>query len=140
MSIEKQITNAEKLTTIYGSWPTFHDAEVLQITLSRDEDLQPQKIYWKGPSLTAKIHLFIESPNSRETIATLRFSEIDNLKLEGFNHQNAILSLDIKESPTHERSRTEYPILRVKIKEAFGLSATFHCHAIEVLDVSPISI
>jgi hypothetical protein len=137
MSIEKYITGSEKLTSIYGSWPTFHDAEVLQITLCRDEDLRPEKTEWNGPSLTAKFHLFIEAPTSRETITTVRFGGIEDLRLEGFNHQKAILSLRIDEDPTHARSSLQYRIFGVKIEEAFGISASFHCHTIEVLEASP---
>src|SRR5687768_9690009 len=132
MSIESRILNAEKLITIYGSWPTFHDAEILNLDLWRG-DLQPEKEIYIFPILTAKIHLFVENPNTRETIATLRFTGIENLKLEEFNYQNAILSLEIKEDPNHE-----YPSLHVKIDGAFGLNASFHCSGIEVLDAAPI--
>ena len=42
------------------------------------------------PMLTAKIHIFIESPTSQHTLATLRFEDVDDYKMDGFNHQNAI--------------------------------------------------
>lgn len=138
MSIENYIIGSEKLTSIYRSWPTFHEPEVLQITLSRDEDPRPGKTEWNGPSLTVKFHLFIEAPTSRETIATIHFGEIEDIRLEGFNHQNAILSLKINEDSSHGRVNPQYKIFGVKIEEAFGISASFHCHTIEVLEASLI--
>jgi hypothetical protein len=140
MPIEKHIVGAEKLTAIYGSWPTFHDAEVLQIALSRDEDLHLERADWEGPSITAKFRLFIEAPTSLETIATIRFGEIDSLKLEGFNHQNALLSLKIEEDLARDRSSPEHLFFRVEIEEASGISASFLCHTIEVLDATPIRL
>jgi hypothetical protein len=135
MPIEKHITNADKLTTLYGSWPTFHDAEILNLDLWRG-DLRPEKEIYIFPTLTVKVHLFIEHPASRETIATLRFTSVENLKLEEFNYQNAILSLEIQKD--NERFRPEYPIFHVKIDGAFGLKASFHCSEIQVLDASLI--
>jgi hypothetical protein len=50
-----QILNSEALTGVFGSWPSFHDAEVLRIRLNRSGP-------GTSPALEADIHLFEISP------------------------------------------------------------------------------
>ena len=138
MCMEKIIRGSEKLTSNYGSWPTFHDAEVLHLELWRDPILQPEMPNWKEPILTAKFHLAIEGPSSREMIASLRFSDVEDLKIENFNYQNAIYALEIKDDGEPNCSEDKRRMYSVKIDGAFGVSASFHCTAIEVLDAAPV--
>jgi len=136
-NIESHIAGSQKLTEIFGCWPSFHDAEVLEFNLWRG-DMKPGD--WDDsnvmPIITAKVHIFIESPESQHTLATLRFEEVDDVRMEGFNHQNAILGLSIS---VQEQLRVESgeglpPYLVVQFKPAFGISASFRCLRIEVVD------
>ena len=137
LGIESHIAGSQKLTAIYGEWPSFHDAEVIELH------------YWRGqmkpgdwddsnvlPVLSAKIHIFIESPTSQHTLATVRFEDVDDFKMEGFNHQNAILGLSIaiQERGTFENGERLPPYLVVEFQRAFGMSASFRCFRIEVVD------
>ena len=136
-AIESSIKGSEKLTCVYGGWPSFHDAEVIEIH------------YWRGqmkpgdwddsnilPVLTIKVHIFIESPTSRHTLATLRFEDVDDFTMDGFNHQNAILGLSIaiQERGTFQTGERLPPYLVVEFRPAFGIRAKFRCFRIEVLD------
>jgi hypothetical protein len=51
-----QILGAEKLTSIFGRWPSFHDAEVLELHFWRGHIATEANVY-DFPVLIAKIHL-----------------------------------------------------------------------------------
>ncbi len=44
-SIESLIAGSEKLTKIFGHWPSFHDAEVLDLHFARG-NVEPEKGVW----------------------------------------------------------------------------------------------
>jgi Immunity protein 50 len=127
-NIESHIDGSEKLIRIHGNWPTFHDAEIIDLH------------YWRGrmkpgdwddsnvlPVLTLKIHVFIESPDTRHSLTTIKFKDVDNFKMEGFNHQNAIMGISIRteERGTFVGGEPLPPYLAVEIKPAFGMGTSF---------------
>src|SRR5205814_3621210 len=98
MDFIDRIAGAEKLIAIFGSWPAFHDAEVVWMRLDR----RPQGTD-RGPTLEVLIHVFEMSgevsPDNyyvqhNHSLVHLRFQEVVELRLEGFNHQNALFGLD----------------------------------------------
>jgi len=93
-----KIHNVHLLTDIFGRFPTFHDSEVLRITLDRGERGS------FGPSLEVAIHLFemtadVDENNKfvlkNHVSVVFRFSEITNLRIDDFNSQNVINELII---------------------------------------------
>lgn len=56
-SIESLIVGSEKLTKIFGYWPSFHDAEVLELHFVRGS-VQPEKGVYDFPVLTLKVHVW----------------------------------------------------------------------------------
>lgn len=100
---EPVVLGREKLTNIFGRWPSFHDAEVIELNFWRG-DVEPDKNRYIFPVLTVKVHLWEMASHTDDkgffllghhTLATLRFHHVDNFKMEGFNHQNAIFGLSI---------------------------------------------
>jgi hypothetical protein len=117
--------HSEKLTSIFGEWPSFHDAEVLRFALDRSGA--------EGPTLEAEVHLFAVTSDvdatghhilKNHTRVTLRFTEVAVCDLEGFNHQNVLFSLTTSnlDPATNEGRR-----LQVELSASYGLSATFQC-------------
>ena len=49
----------------------------------------------------------------------------------GFNHQNAIFGLSLE---LNERDQGAPPCFSVTFEPAFGMSASFECNRVEVLD------
>lgn len=126
----------------FSYWPSFHDAEVLEITLWRG-DVEPERQSYVFPVLTAKIHLWeLTSELNREgssvlrqhTMATLRFHDVDELNLKGFNHQNAIFGLSIVRK---EREQGASPVFAIEFEPAFGVAAEFICMRVEVVEAVP---
>ena len=142
--IESLVKGSEKLLAIFGRWPSFHDAEVMEIHLSRTP---------KGPGgkrdrrveLLAKIHAWDMTNEldgrgyyvlKNHTLVTLRFSGVEELKLEGFNHQNVIFGLTIQPREDSESGSSKY---HVEFDPSFGVDAIFDCSAIEVVDATPMA-
>ena len=127
------IEHAEKLTRIFGEWPSFHDAEVIRLTLDRSRS--------DGPSLEMDIHVFamtaeVDSKGhyvlKNHTLVTLRFTEIATEELTGFNEQNALFDLKISEvDPATHDGRG----VRVEISSSYGLAGNFVCKRAIVSEV-----
>jgi hypothetical protein len=132
MAIQDQIQNSEVLTNIFGRWPSFHDAEVLRITLDRDET----------PCLEALIHVFEMTSQVEQgalvlknhVAVTFRFIEICVLKLEGFNHQNVLAGLWVEDVSNRQMERIKF---EVSLDGIFGVSAHFQCNSIRVESLEP---
>ena len=139
-SIESVIEGSEKLTKRFGYWPSFHDAEVLDVHLWRG-DVDPDRQRYVFPVLTAKLHVWelTQETDTRgylvlrhHTLATLRFHGLDEtLKLEGFNQQNAIFELLITQQT---RTNGTSPYFEVQFVSSYGMGASFTCHRVEVVD------
>jgi hypothetical protein len=121
----KFITNAERITSVYGEWPRFHDAEIVSVELSREE-----------PSLIAHIKTFRvhrdqldEGRFYRRTdfcIVALRFTKIADLHIDGFNHQNVLADIVFENSNGG---------VLVNMEGIFGATITFRCSKVSVDEV-----
>lgn len=128
-----RIENSEAITSLFGYWPSFHDAEVLHISINRFSEPGG------GPSLSAAIHVFemTNEVNSdgyyichKHSVVTLLFQGLDELALDGFNHQNALSQLSIIESEPGGS-------LRVNFDSAYGLESEMTCQSVKVVSVVP---
>jgi hypothetical protein len=139
-NIETRIEGSEKLVDIFGYWPSFHDAEVIELNFWRG-DVNPEEGRYIFPVLTVKLHLWeiTDDVDGRgylgrrnHTLATVRFHDVYKFMMEGFNHQNAIFGLDISQE---ERSEGPSPVFAVIFRPvALGVDASLTCMHIEVLD------
>src|SRR5688572_9083676 len=121
MGIEEKILNIHLLTDIFGRFPSFHDAEVLKITLNRE---------LRGsfsPSLEAVIHVFERTSEIGEnnkyllknhSAVTFRFEQIYQLAVEDFNHQNVLQGLRITD---FSKSQPESLKFEVFFEGIFGV-------------------
>ena len=143
-NIESLIQGSEKLTSIFGYWPSFHDAEIIDLHFWRGV-VEPDQGRYDFPVLTLRIHVWdlTNEVNSKEflvlkhhTLTTLQFCDVDEFRMEGFNHQNAILGLSV----THQqRAKGPSPCFVVHLEPAFGMGASFSCLRVEVVDAIPCS-
>jgi hypothetical protein len=137
LSIESKIENSHLLTAIFGRWPSFHDAEVLNIALDRGE---------RGafdPSLEAAFRLYEGTSGmdqegryvlKNHVVVRIKFSRIVNLTLADFNQQNALGSLVIEHLSDRERDTVKF---RVVFESIFGVKAKFHCESVRIESVEP---
>lgn len=85
-TIDSYITDSEILVQAHGRWPTFRDAEVIDIHLQRGTSVDPCS--W--PRMTARVHVFQEQPSSHPVYTTIQFDLIHDLSLDGFDYQNSV--------------------------------------------------
>jgi hypothetical protein len=128
------IQNAELIERIFGRWPSFHDAEIHSILLTRDCKPRPQMDvtihHWQ---MTSEVDANGYYVLRNQTLSTLRFSGVTDLVLADFNHQNVLLELEISElAESSSGSR-----FSVSMPTSFGCEASFKCKEICVLSAVP---
>lgn len=127
--------NAELLTKIFGGWPSFCNAEVLSVSLSRRGAL--------GPTVDIGVNLVelkqdLVAPgcwySQNPTDAVLRFTGVELHRLAGMNRRNEIDDLLVSEidPAAHDGRRW-----LIEIVPRTGLSARFECVGGRVLSVQP---
>jgi hypothetical protein len=135
-SIETIVENAALLIRHFGEWPSFHDAEAIDVRCWRGR-MKPGG--WDDsnvmPVVTAKILL----PRATDVVVTLRFHDVEQITIDGFNHTNMIEDFTVT---TEERgfftNVEKLPPWRVvSMTGGFGMAASFRCFRIEVLDAAP---
>ena len=123
---------------MFGYWPTFHDAEVLRVTLSRDRTIPDAT----PPFLDLDLYTFDTDGTltpegyyrlTNEVVVSFRFHGLDALMLDGFNQQNVLWELNV--APASDADGR--PILQVDLPSSFGLGGSFQCKTAEVLAVRP---
>ena len=138
MSIEAKIKNSQLLTDIFGHWPSFHDAEVLEINLRRGTSDHVGQA-----TLQAAIRVFEMTSEITErgayklrnqSLARLSFLDIVQVDLTDFNNQNALFGLHIIDISSHQLERVKY---QVTFDAAHGVNLRFQCFGIAVDSVIP---
>lgn len=134
----KDIVNSEILEAIFGRWPTFHDAEVIQVRLDRGKQAADGT---QPPTMEIDVHVF-EMTNEvgpggtyvhrNHTLTTLLFRGIDQVQMDEFNQQNVLFDLEMERGPESEKRRWT-----VILQPSYGLGASFTCEEIEVLRAVP---
>ena len=140
--IESLIQNSEKLTTFFGVWPSFHDAQVNELNFWRGDvkpgDLDDRNVF---PVLTVKIRVLEATQASathfgNDVLATLRFHDVDDFKMDHFNHMNDIFDLfiSLEERGFFTNGEKLPPYLVVQFAPGSGVRMSFRCFRIEIVD------
>ncbi len=141
MEVVPCIAGAELLVAIFGYWPSFHDADVVELGLKRRA--HDEGCY--GPTLEALIHaidfettgpigLDGRHPLRHSVLVRLRFWDVVELRLEGFNLQNKLHGLTITDIRGWQLERA---LWAVRFDSTFGVNASFQCYAVEVVSAIP---
>jgi Immunity protein 50 len=137
MSLIEMIQNSSSLIKHFGEWPSFHDAEIIDLHCWRGR-IKPGN--WDNsnvfPVITMKILILAYDRDAPDIVATLRFHGADHISIDDFNHVNQIQNLTITTEDRGSFTTGEKlpPYLGVSITRGFGMAATFRCFRIEVRD------
>jgi hypothetical protein len=140
MDATDRILGADKLIPVFGYWPSFHDSEVLSMTLDRRAQGDGY-----GPTLVAVIHAFEMTSEvgadgcyvlRHHVLVHFRFHDVVELQLEAFNYQNVLYGLHISDLRERQLENIKFG---VRFDSSFGVDAAFQCRAIEVVSVVPYS-
>ncbi|HEV8542702.1 MAG TPA: Imm50 family immunity protein, partial [Verrucomicrobiae bacterium] len=120
--MKPDIENAEALASIFGRWPSFHDAEVWSLTYERTP---------KGFDVTATIHVFEMTSEvdargfyrlQKHTRVILRFADCLEAGFQWFNHQNVLSELLIEPA-----DNGGVPSMRAIFASSYGLDGELFC-------------
>lgn len=93
-AVLSSIFGRELLVQHLGYWPTFHDFEVLSLTLERTVvEATAQDL--RATFLVFDAERSPDDPERRQGTVEFLFEGLAALRIEGFNHQNPILGLSI---------------------------------------------
>jgi hypothetical protein len=141
--IESLIQNSQKLTKAFGNWPSFHDAEVIDLH------------FWRGvvkpgdwddsnvlPVLTVKIRVLEATQPSAnhagdDILATIRFHAVCDFEMERFDTINQIVELCISTECVNAAGECLPSYFVVRFESPCSMKASFRCIHIEVIDVIP---
>jgi hypothetical protein len=93
--IESAIPGSEDLVAWFGDWPSFHDAEVLELSFLREGSSSVRIHTWR---MTSEIDPTGHVVADRHVIVSFWFEEIVNLELVDFSVQNVISGLVCEKS------------------------------------------
>jgi hypothetical protein len=90
-----EVPGASTVISWFGSWPSFHDAEVLSVRIERDQPSSVRVRTWTTSSRTDESGHFARE---REATVVFQFSGIRSLRLEGedADRQNVLGALSIE--------------------------------------------
>ena len=85
-----------------------------------------------GPSIVLRVLTFRTSAEKLigKWIVTVRFDDVDEVELDGFNHQNVFNCMLIDERVADG--------LEIILEPIFGLGGKFVCQSAEVVEVAPV--
>jgi hypothetical protein len=130
--MKPEIENSGKLSSIFGRWPSFHDAEVWSFCQERTE---------AGFDVLASIHVFEMTSDvtaaghfrlQKHTRVTLRFIDSDQASFRWFNHQNVLSDLMV-ELASAGCSRP----IKVTFESCHGLDGELLCRKVKVVEAIP---
>jgi hypothetical protein len=127
----KIVENA-RLVLDAGEWPNFHDAEVHRLNIWRG-DVRPDDGVWIGPVIDASFELCaLKEPY----LVALRFHDCDSIRLQEFNHQNAVydLAFELEDRGTNRIGDPLPPYVRITFEQAFGVALSFRCMRVEAVE------
>ena len=123
MSEAPDIPGTEDIVSWFDYWPSFHDAEVISITLDRSNESRIVIHTWESTAWTTRE----VDPNGyflrkKEAIITFLFDGfpldsqgITNVHVEWFNHQNVLSGLSVIRKPDG---------YEIELNGIYGVSAT----------------
>ncbi|MDX1735252.1 MAG: Imm50 family immunity protein [Halioglobus sp.] len=114
-----------------GAWPNFHDAEVHNLNIWRG-DVRPQDDVWIGPVMEVSFEL---CALRKPYIAVLAFHDCEDIRLQAFDHQNALYDLEfaLEERGTCRNGTPLTPYICVTFRQAMGLELSFKCFRVRAV-------
>jgi hypothetical protein len=113
INIGASLRGSDAVTQWFGTWPSFHDAEVISLNLSRT-----------GESL---LRVYPYHPEKLATVDFI-FEEITDVELADFSGQNVISSLGIEEVI----DQTKEKAIRLILGPCYGLAGRIDAKRLRV--------
>ncbi len=133
MSYSSVVGGAELLTW-FGQVPTFHDAEILNLSLNRAGTSELRIHGWvKTNEIDPRGYIALD----KHAVVTFTFTDIMDLQLDGFSRQNVIAGLVLQRAT--DRGRADYYALpeeesdiEIELLPCYGLDGFIRAKKIEI--------
>ena len=115
-----------------GKWPNFHDAEIHNLKIWRG-DVRPDDNIWIGPVIEITLELCaLKNPY----MVILKFHDCESIRLEDFNHQNAVYDLrfNYEERGTMLDGGSLTSYISVNFEQVFGAELSFKCFRVQAIN------
>ena len=139
-----EIENESALSSLFGHWPDFHDAELSRLTLSAPNHENPVvEAEFEVAEMSSEVDERGYFKDTQRARTTLRFHNVARVRLTDFVRQNVLDSLELsKAGPedydpmwgTRPEGRRKF---KVNWVSSVGCEANFLCDAIEVVSAAP---
>ena len=132
------VDGARMLEAVFGEWPSFHDAEVLELSLDREA-----RGAVRGPTIRFTVHVFqmtdeVDSQGyfvlRNHVLVRFVLYSAEVLQLEGFNLQNVLFGLHVSKPANPAAPDLG---IQVDLEPSYGVSASFQCARAEIASVEP---
>jgi Immunity protein 50 len=116
----REVDGAEELYAWFGYWPSFHDAEVTELHLSRSSTSSLAIHTWE---MTNEVDANGYYVLTKHVVVEFLLEGVSGLNLSGFNHQNVLSSMTLEKVDAG---------FRLTLGECYGVTGA--------IDVSELSI
>jgi hypothetical protein len=112
-SVVSELSGVDAVTQWFGSWPSFHDAEVISVFLAR-----------AGQSIIRVYPYYPQNPATVEFI----LEDVMDVELADFSCQNVIFGLEVA-TATNQNGETVY---RLTLEPCYGLAGRIDAKSLRV--------
>lgn len=135
------IIGHEKVVSIFGRWPSFHDGEVHRLVLdstrtdAKGARYASVELLLRGWNLTEQVSDEGFYKKEADSVVHFLFEHVSEVELDGLNHQNVLSELELSVAESAEDPG--FKCLVVGLAHCYGLSGSFKAASAKVLSVSP---
>ena len=122
--IQSEIPGAQDLISWFGSWPSFHDAEIFSLQLNRSAVSRLLLYTSRNTGAIDSRGFYV---HDQHTIVTFLFGDVTDCTLDGFNHQNVVSGVSI--AKVVKSNHTAYEVM---LDSTFGLGGTIRARSLRI--------
>ena len=134
-TIYNEVSGGAELLRWFGCVPTFHDAEVISLTLNRSGS---SKLVLHGWLMTNEVDANGYFVLDKHAVVTFELSGIMDLQLEGFRAQNVLGQLILRRAPDRPERRhhmTLSPLredIEVELEHCYGVFGLIRARSVSI--------
>jgi hypothetical protein len=115
-----EVAGSQALIEWFGRWPSFHDGEILSLSLNRSGSSRVRIHTWEMTTeVDAKGYFILR----KHVIVSFFLDGLTDLELNGFSPQNVIFGLSVQRSESG---------LQLRLDPCYGIAGTLTADAIRV--------
>jgi hypothetical protein len=133
MTIYDAVPGGTDLVSWFGRVPTFHDAEILSLVLRRKDRSFLRVHGWINTGAVGRDGYYVLD---RHAIVTFVLTDVVDLKLDGFSHQNVVGGLVLRRAPDCAARRAYFTPLpqdiEIELEPCYGLDGFIRARSVSI--------